>query len=173
MNDKDLLKDQRGSPAYISPDVLSGNLPFPFYIASKGALYLLPCSTSYSTSCSTYCSTFCSTFIFQVTGRHCDRKTAYLQVRKLQKERMEIDPDTGEMVLKFQGKKVVLPPLKVTKKRRSMTLTMEQEQEMGEALARGAGHVEIARLLTKITGIVYKSQDALTRIKIYRSKHEV
>ena len=24
MNEKDLLKDQRGSPAYISPDVLSG-----------------------------------------------------------------------------------------------------------------------------------------------------
>ena len=24
MNDNDLLKDQRGSPAYISPDVLSG-----------------------------------------------------------------------------------------------------------------------------------------------------
>lgn len=24
MNDRDMLKDQRGSPAYISPDVLSG-----------------------------------------------------------------------------------------------------------------------------------------------------
>lgn len=29
-NDRDLLTDQRGSPAYISPDVLSGN-----YISSK------------------------------------------------------------------------------------------------------------------------------------------